>query len=150
MARLGSQMTDAWEAKQQGSLRVQTADARQGKRAHLREHLPFFMHLFNFWTIIFLYARGCEEAKPKPPSQGGEVFFFFFIWDYQRSCPREILSVIKWSSCLHCWIYQTGKKGVNTSNANISLASLHLLQWFHYLATYGGNWCRKSPEQTRL
>lgn len=31
MAKLGSQMTDAWEAKQQGSLRVQTADAQQAK-----------------------------------------------------------------------------------------------------------------------
>lgn len=78
MARLGSQMTDAWEAEQQGSLRVQTADARQGKRAHLREHLPFFMHLFNFWTIIFMYARGCEKAKPKPQTQGGEVSVFVF------------------------------------------------------------------------
>lgn len=77
MVRLGSQMTDAWEAKQQGSLRVQTADAQQGRRSHLREHLPFFMHLLNFWTI-FLYMRGCKEEKPKPETQGGEVLGFLF------------------------------------------------------------------------
>ena len=78
MARLGSQMTDAWETEQQGSLRVQTADAWQGKRAHLREHLPFFMHLFNFWTTVFLYVKGSEEAKPKPQIQWGEVLVFVF------------------------------------------------------------------------
>lgn len=78
MVTLGSQMTDAWEAEQQGSLRVQAADARQGRRSHLREHLPFFMHLLNFWMIIFLYVRGCEKEKPKPETQGGEVLDFLF------------------------------------------------------------------------
>lgn len=78
MVRLGSQMTDAWEAEQQGNLRVQTADAQQGRRSHLREHLPFFMHLLNFWTIIFLYVRACEEEKPKPGTQEGEVLCFLF------------------------------------------------------------------------
>lgn len=66
--------------RSQTAREFESSDGRcmASKRAHLREHLPFFMHLFNFWTIVFVYARGSEEAKPKPQTQRGEVLVFVF------------------------------------------------------------------------
>lgn len=122
--------------RSQTTRELESSDSRctASKRAHLREHLPFFMHLFNFWTIEFVYVRGSEEAKLKPQTWVDEILVFVFGTVSVVTLVKSLAQSNEAAVCTAGSI-QTGKKGVNTSNANISLASLHLLQWFCYLVT---------------
>lgn len=71
--------------------------------------LAIFHAPVKFLNDNISICEGMWEGKTKARNPRGWGLRFF-TWDSQPSCPHEILSVIKWSSCLHCWIYSDWEK----------------------------------------